>query len=314
MSPRTWLLASVCVPFLLATQDWPASAQAPAAAQPAAAADDPVVAEVRASGEQLVKLFNAGKAAEIAAMFMPKGELIDEVGTVTQGTKELTELFTKFFAQYPEAKLALDIESTRSVGSNLAIEEGTRFITAGNDRRAQLRYTAVRVKAQDGKWLIASIREFADDPAPTPHEQLAPLSWLIGDWVSEGSDAVVKITYRWSEDTNFILGDFHMTVAGKPALKSTQRIGWDPLAGKVRSWLFDGDGGFSEGVWTEVDDGWVIKSSSTNPDATAGSATIAVAFTDKDHFTMKGTDRIVGNAREPDFDLTISRQPPAAGK
>lgn len=320
MLSRTWMLTSVCIPFLVAALAVSAAAQAPAApaaAQPAATAaagDDPAVAEVRASGEQLVKAFNAGRAAEIAGMFMPRGELVDEVGTVSQGTKELNELFTKFFEKFPGAKLALDIESVRAVGSNLAIEEGTRFITAGDDSRAQLRYTAVRVKAQDGKWLIASIREFADDPAPTPHDQLQVLGWLIGDWVSEGSDAVVKISYRWSEDKNFILGDYTMTVGGKPAMKSNQRIGWDPLAGKVRSWLFDGDGGFSEGVWTEVDDGWVIKSSTTNPDATAGSATIAVAFTDNDHFTMKGTDRIVGNAREPDFNLTIARQPPAAGK
>ncbi len=318
MLSHTWLLASAGVPFLVAALALSAAAQAPATAQPAAAqptaTEDAAVAEMRASGEQLVKAFNAGRAAEIAGMFMPRGELVDEVGNVTQGTKDLNELFTKFFEKFPGAKLALDIESTRSVGSNLAIEEGTRFITAGDDNRAQLRYTAVRVKAQDGKWLIASIREFADDPAPTPNDQLQVLGWLVGDWVSEGSDAVVKISYRWSEDKNFILGDYAMTVGGKPAMKSSQRIGWDPLAGKVRSWLFDGDGGFSEGVWTEVEDGWVIKSSTTNPDATAGSATIAVALTDKDHFTMKGTDRIVGSAREPDFNLTIARQPPAAGK
>ena len=86
--------------------------------------------------------------------------------------------------------------------------------------------------------------------------------------------------------------------------------------GSATSWLtlFDGDGGFSEGQWTAVDDGWVIKSSSTNPDASTGSATITIAPTDKDHFTMKGTDRIVGSSREADFDLTIARQPPAAGK
>jgi uncharacterized protein (TIGR02246 family) len=322
MLSRTWLRTFGCVPILVAALAASAGAQAPATAPPAAArraatvatGDDPAVAEVRASGEAVVKAFNAGRTAELAGKFMPKGDLVDEAGTVTQGTKELNELFTKFFATYPGAKLALDIESVRPVGSNLVIEEGTRFVTAGDDSRAQLRYTAVRVKAQDGKWLIASIREFNDDPAPTPHEQLQPLAWLVGDWVSEGSDAVVKISYHWSEDTNFILGDFNMTIAGKPAMKSTQRIGWDPQAGKVRSWLFDGDGGFSEGQWTQVEDGWVIKSAATNPDGSTASATITISPADKDHFTMKGTDRIVANARDIDFDLTIARQPPAAGK
>ncbi len=287
---------------------------APLSAQEVAAAADPAVAEVRASGEQFVKLFNEGKSAEIAAMFMLNGELVDEAGTITKGTKELTELLTAFFQKFPGAKLALDIESVRSVGSNLAIEEGTRFITAANENqgRAQLRYTAVRVKGQDGRWLIASIREFNDDPPPTPHDQLQALSGLIGDWVSEGSDSVVKMSYKWSEDKNFLMGDYQMIVAGKPALKSTLRIGWDPVGQRIRSWLFDGDGGFSEMIWTEVDEGWVIKSAASNPDGSTGSATLSVAFTDPDHFTMKGTDRIVGNIREPDFNLTIARQPPAA--
>ncbi len=277
--------------------------------------EDTVEKEIRSGEEQFVKAFDGGKAAELAAMFMPRGELIDEEGNITQGTQELAALFTKFFEKYPGAKLALDIESVRPLGSNLAIEEGTRWITVGKEDdsvQAQLRYTAVRVRTQDGRWLIASIRESAEELPPTPHDQLQPLAWLIGEWVNEGSDAAVKITYRWSEDTNFILGDYEITVAGKPAMKSSHRIGWDPLAGKVRSWLFDGDGGFSEGHWTEVEEGWVIKSTSINPDGTTGNATLTVIPDGNDKFSMKGTERIVGFFREPDFDLTIVRKPPVA--
>lgn len=277
--------------------------------------DDAVEKEIRAAGEQFVQAFDGGKAADLAAMFMPRGELIDDEGNATQGTEQLAALFTQFFEKFPGAKLALDIESVRPLGSNLAMEEGTRWVTIGKDDdsvQAQLGYTAVRVRTQDGRWLIASIREFAADPAPTPHDQLQPLAWIIGEWVNEGSDAAVKITYRWSEDTNFILGDYEITVAGKPAMKSSHRIGWDPLAGKVRSWLFDGDGGFSEGHWTEVEEGWVIKSTSVNPDGTTGNATLTVAPDGNDKFSMKGTERIVGFFREPDFDLTIVRKPPAA--
>jgi uncharacterized protein (TIGR02246 family) len=277
--------------------------------------EDSVEKEIRAGEEQFVQAFDGGKAAELAAMFMPRGELIDEEGNVTQGTEELAALFTKFFEKFPGAKLALDVESIRPLGSNLAIEEGTRWITVGQEDdsvQAQLRYTAVRVRTQDGRWLIASIRESAEELPPTPHEQLQPLAWIIGEWVNEGSDAAVKITYRWSEDTNYILGDYEITVAGKPAMKSSHRIGWDPLAGKARSWLFDGDGGFSEGQWTEVDDGWVVKSTSVNPDGSTGNATLTVARDGNDKFTMKGTERIVGFFREPDFELAIVRKPPVA--
>jgi uncharacterized protein (TIGR02246 family) len=287
---------------------------APLSAQESSAQEDPAAAEVRASTAQFVKAFEGGKAADLAAFFAPQGELIDEEGNAYQGTKELVELFTKFFEQFPGAKLAVDIESIRSVGPNLAIEEGTRYIAAKSkegEGKAQLRFTAVRTKV-DGKWLFASIREFNDDPLPTPNERLQPLAWIVGSWVNEGTDGTAKLTWRWSEDKNFLLGDIQITIAGRPAMASQQRIGWDPLAGKVRSWLFDADGGFADGQWTEVDDGWVIKSNTVNPDGSTGSATITVTAKDKDHFTMTGTERIVGDFREPDFELAIARQPPVA--
>jgi hypothetical protein len=164
----------------------------------------------------------------------------------------------------------------------------------------------------DGKWLIASIREFADDPPPTPHERLQTLSWLVGDWVDEGTAGASKISYRWAEDQNFLLGDIQITIEGKLALKSTQRIGWDPLAGKVARGCLTPTADLPRG--NGVDDGWVIKSSTVNPDGSTGSATITVTVRDKDHFTMKGTERIVGDAREPDFEFEIVRRPPVATK
>jgi uncharacterized protein (TIGR02246 family) len=272
------------------------------------------VAEVRAAGEQFAQAFQRGKAAEVAALFAPQGELVDEEGTIYKGTQEITSLLTQYFERFPKANLEVTPEAIRLVGDSLALEDGVRVITAGKESTARLRYEAVWSKSKEGRWLLASIREFADDPPPTPHDRLQPLAWLVGDWVNEGSDSVVKMSYRWSEEGNFLLGSFEFTTAGKSTLKSTHRIGWDPLAGKVRSWLFDADGGFSEGQWTQIDDTWVIKSSSVNPDGTSGNATITYTPNGKDAFSVKGTERIVGDAREPDFDFKIVRQPPAASR
>ncbi|MFM7842947.1 MAG: DUF4440 domain-containing protein, partial [Planctomycetota bacterium] len=138
------------------------------------------------------------------------------------------------------------------------------------------------------------------------------LAWLVGDWLNEGSDNVVKISYRWSEDKNFLLGDYHVTQQGKVVMKSSQRIGFDPVAGKIRSWLFDSDGGFGESSWTQVGEEWVLKSTATLPDGQQGSATITISAKDKNRFTMKGTDRLVGVERAPDFDVTVVRQVPKA--
>ena len=109
-----------------------------------------------------------------------------------------------------------------------------------------------------------------DDDSLSPHDRLKPLAWLVGDWVDEGSDAVVQIACKWSDDTNYLLVDFNAKIQGKPALKSSQRIGWDPLTQKVKSWVFDSDGGHGEGLWSQVENRWVIKSTAVMPDGQTG--------------------------------------------
>ncbi len=275
--------------------------------------DDAAMAAVRKSDEQLVTAFNAGKADAVAGMFLPKGELIDEAGTVYQGTQEITDLLNAFFKQFSGAKLAMKVESVRLVGP-VAIDEGTRTITTKDGKaKSQFRYIAVWAKTEKG-WQLASFRDFTDDPPPTPHENLQPLAWLVGEWINEGADGKVTITYRWSDDKNFLLGDFQMKSAAGALRSSVQRIGWDPSVGKIRSWLFDADGGFAEGTWTLVDDGIVIKSSSVNPDGSTASATMNITPKDKDHYSIEGTDRIVGDNLEDDFEITVTRRPPAAKK
>jgi uncharacterized protein (TIGR02246 family) len=273
--------------------------------------EDAAIAAVRKSAEQIPTAFNAGKADELAAMFLPQGELIDEQGTIYRGAQEIKGLLRTFFTKFPETKLSLDIESIRLVGP-VAIEEGTRTMTTKDGAtKSQFRYIALWTKTDSG-WQIVSFRDIADDPAATPHENLQPLAGLVGDWINEGADGKVAISYRWSEDKNYLLGDFQITSPGKPTTTSSQRIGWDPQAGKIRSWLFDADGGFAEAQWTVVDDGIVVKSSSVNPDGGCASATMTIVPQDKDHFSIKGAERIVGDDREPDFDITVTRRPPSA--
>src|SRR5689334_5105918 len=88
-------------------------------AAPVSAAQNPedvAATAVRKSAQQLAKSFNAGKADEVAQMFLPKGELIDEEGTIYQGRQEIKSLLAAFFTRYPGAKLTLDIETVRVVG------------------------------------------------------------------------------------------------------------------------------------------------------------------------------------------------------
>lgn len=281
----------------------------PATASPAAPAA--VLKAVAAEAEATVKAFNAGDSAALAGMFLEDGELVDENGIVTETRAEITALFKRFFERFPGATLEMEVTDARAVGHELVVEEGIRRITADQAAAAaQLRYVAVRLKEGD-RWPLASYREFSDDPPPTPTEMLASLEWIVGDWVDESPEGRTQISYRWSEDGNFLIGEYNLSVGGRAASKSVQRIGWDPVEGLLRSWTFDSDGGFSEGEWMGTDDGWVVKSEATLPDGSIGSATVTIRPSDVDHFVVESTDRIVGGAEEPDFKLVIARKPPA---
>jgi uncharacterized protein (TIGR02246 family) len=283
---------------------------APAAAPAAMSAlDEACVREAEAT----VKAFNAGDAAALGAMFLESGELVDDQGVVHAGRPAIVELFKGFFATYPQAVLEMQPTSARPVGDGLVVEEGERRITAGDGATtAQMHYVAVRSKQGD-RWPIASYHEFADDPLPTPREILQSAAWLVGEWIDESPEGKTTITFRWSDDGNFLLGDYEITGTDGSSSRSTQRIGWDPVTGQLRSWTFDSDGGFSVGEWDVVAEGWAVKSEATMPDGTTGSATMTIAPQDSDHFVVRATDRIVGGVEAPDFEFTISRRPPAPG-
>jgi len=273
--------------------------------------EDPAAAEIRANSEKLIAAFSNGKADEVAAMFLTNGELVDEAGIIYQGQQEIKDLVTAFLAKFPEAQMQNEIESIRVVGP-VAIQEGRRMTTAKDGSIASIRYISVLSKTEQG-WRIASLRDFGDDSEPTPGEFLEPLAWLVGDWVNEGADARVKISYRWSDDQNFILGDILVTNSGEVVMKSSQRIGWDPLLATPRSWTFDSDGGFAEATWNQVDGAWVVRSSAVMPDGQTGSAILKITHGEKGRYEMTGTNRLVGNVLEDDYQLTVVKLPPAAG-
>jgi uncharacterized protein (TIGR02246 family) len=305
---KRWILCTAAA-VLLAAAATPCRAQATAEATALSPLESAIIRE----SEATVKAFNAADAAALGGMFLENGELIDESGTAHAGKAAITELFKGFFTNYPKSVLEMQVMSVRPIGDAIAVEEGERRITAADGASAaQVRYVTVRSKQGD-RWPIASYREFSDNPLPTPQEMLQGVSWLEGDWVDESPEGRTTISFRRSEDGNFLLGDYDVALAGGPTSKSTQRIGWDPVAGQLRSWTFDSDGGFTQGEWTAIDNGWVVKSEATMPDGTTGSATMTITVKDADHFVVRSSDRIVGGAEEPDFEVTIARKPPVPG-
>lgn len=269
---------------------------------------------VRQQSQRLVDAFNGGRAKAMAATFVPEGEVVDEEGNVYQGRDQLEQVLAKFLEKFPGARMTAQVASIRVLGPGLAVEDGTRkVVTQDGSGTAATRYTLMYVN-RAGRWLISSAREFKADEEPTPHERLQPLAWLVGDWVDESAESVISMNCRWSEEKNFLFIDYTSKIQGRSALKTSQRIGWDPLHRRIRSWAFDSDGGYGDGHWTAIPTGWVVKSSAVLPDGRTGSATLSIEAVDKDKFVMRGVDRIVGDEPNDDYEVTIVRRPPSPGK
>ena len=81
-------------------------------------------------------------------------------------------------------------------------------------------------------------------------------------------------------------------------LEGTQVIGWDPAAGTIRSWMFDSDGGFGEGIWSKKDNSWIVKFSQVLPDGRKASATNIYTLDRCEHVHLE-IDRPEGGRRVP---------------
>jgi len=253
--------------------------------------------------------FNAGDAKKLAAHFVEDGEYVDETGTLFKGRVNIEEEFAAFFKVFPGANLAVDVEQLRFVGDSMAIEEGTAAVTdAANESVTLSRYTVVHVRKKN-HWQIASARDHDSEPASN-HDRLKSLEWLVGDWIDESHESTIETSIRWSKDGNFLISQFRVSMTGVRVMSGTQRMGWDPQQQQIRSWIFDSEGGFGTGLWTETDAGWIVKSTAVLPDGSSGSGTSTYARTGTDSFRLTLSQRIVAGSPRDNVSVVVVRKPP----
>jgi uncharacterized protein (TIGR02246 family) len=265
---------------------------------------------IRLAVEAFAAAYNAGDAKAVASLFVADGEIVSEEGRSTQGREGIGQVFAGIFKEHPKTHMDLAVASIRFIGPEMAVEDGMATVTQGPGEPAQRSpYTMVHVR-RDDKWLVASARDLPDEAA-APEEQLKQLQWMIGDWVDESAEALVMTSYRWTDNQCYILSEFKVQVGGRPVMTGTQRIGWDPLAKTIRSWVFDSEGGFGEGLWTREENRWIVKMTGVTRDGKIASATNVITRASKDRMTWQSRDRIVGGEKTPDIaEIPIARKPP----
>ena len=162
--------------------------------------------------------------------------------------------------------------------------------------------------AQAGQAAAAAADAAAAVEAAPVEDPLSDLAWLTGDWVEEGEEPGVEFHGRWTGTGAFLVRAFRVALDEDATLPGLQVIGWDPTAKQVRSWTFDGTGGFGEETWSRQEDTWTIRSKYTLPNgAKAGSINVLTKL-DDDAFTWKSVNRDVNGELQPDIDeFTVVR-------
>lgn len=133
------------------------------------------------------------------------------------------------------------------------------------------------------------------------NDQLNELDWLIGSWINKSEGTTVTTTFEWDKDKHFIIQHFSMKKADEPELMGQQIIAWDPSEKRVRSWVFDSDGGFGQSLWSRQGENWYAETVYTLPDGRKASATHVYTNVDNNSYTFSSVGRDVDGQMLPDI-------------
>jgi uncharacterized protein (TIGR02246 family) len=289
---RHWMLAAMSATLVLAV-----SAQAAEKKHKPASEED----AIRAAVDSYVDAYNRGDAKAVASHWSESGNWISPSGQQFEGREAIEKEMESLFAENKGVRIEVIDPSIRLVSSDVAMEEGTVRVIRPAEPPSDSTYLAIHVK-KDGQWKLDSVRETEVPDVPAASPQLQDLAWLVGEWIDESPDATIESNVTWTKNKTFLSYAFKTSVPGMDDLEGTQVIGWDPAAGTIRSWMFDSDGGFGEGIWSKKDDSWIVKFSQVLPDGRKASATNIYTLIDANTFTWKSIGRKVDSEFLPNID------------
>lgn len=247
---------------------------------------------------------NDRDAQRAATFWSASGEWINEDGSRVRGQNNIASALAKTFEQDPSGmQVTLRDLTIRMVTANVAVEDGVAVVSIPGEQDSESHYSVVHVK-QNGNWKIDSVRETLTPTAPQRKSQLEKLSWLVGDWVDQlDGETEVRTSCAWTEGNKALRRSFQVANNDGVVLSGTQVIVWDARLGKIRSWVFDSDGGFGNGVWEQQDNGiWTVNAEYQLSDGGVASSTNVYSRISNDGHEFHSVDRMVDGAAVPDTD------------
>jgi uncharacterized protein (TIGR02246 family) len=266
-------------------------------------------ATIRQGVAGYAEAYNKGDIDSVGHHWAPDAEYINDEGKVTKGRDAIMALFKKGRVATKGYSFKVTVQSVRFIKSDVALEDGTVTLTAPDGNTEKTQYTAVLVKS-DGAWRMTRVHDVAavaDAGQSSPEKRLKQLEWMVGQWEDEDKTASIRMTCRWAPGKSFLIQEYTIKRPNEEALEVTQRIAWDPTNERIRSWIFDSKGGFSDGVWQRNGNQWDVAVSGILPDGRSASGRQVWSFVDENHFKWQALDREVDGRPLADSLVTFSR-------
>jgi uncharacterized protein (TIGR02246 family) len=269
-------------------------------------------AAIRVANTAYAAAMSAGDLEAIMAFWAPDADYIDEAGKMTRGKDNITALFKKALPELKGSKVTGTVQTLKFYRPEICFEDGTIETTSPTGTKDSSRFAAVWTKTGD-KWLLSSVRDLPAEVTDLPSlaaAQLKELEWLVGEWVDDEEKKDVTMTCRWDLNKAFLFMQYQVKREGNDDLGVSVRVGWDGAAGRIRSWTFDSQGGFSEAFWTKDGKRWLVGSMGVLPDGGIGEATLIYEFKDANAFTWRATERTIDGQPLADSEVKYVRKAP----
>ena len=307
---------------------WVVAAAVPhqALAQAGAAAD---VAAIRAAATAYREALARGDEPAIQAAWAPDGDIVDgwgrrfmpqDSGAIDGGGAD---------AMKPRPRYLVGETNLRFITTDVAVEDGTvDVVLPGMKTAVEGWFSALWVRTASG-WKLAGVRE-SERPVVADVDMLEDLDWLVGDWVLEAGEtggaaasaessgpADMEMAVRWDAGHAFLIRDVRVPVApsegdGPGMVELHQRIGWDPLVRRVRSWSFSSDGSRGEATWFRDGDSWVAIQTGIMPEGRQVSAVNIYSYDGRDRCVWRTLPEALDSTEDLPTRTTWVRRPKGA--
>ncbi|MEO8352763.1 MAG: nuclear transport factor 2 family protein [Chthoniobacteraceae bacterium] len=262
-------------------------------------ASDPVKTAVMANDRAYETAYAKSDVKALTDFFAEEADYTSEDGRTFSGREEIGAAIRAGLLANGGSKLAITTDSVRVLAPETVLEKGTTTVTGKDGETSSALYTAIHIK-KDGKW---KINQLIETPMPelTPRDHLAELSWLVGQWEErdKADDLTVSSQYLWARGGNFLTRNVTVKRAANVTLEGWQIIGWDPIEERIRSWTFDGEGGFAAGYFTREGDRWLLREVGVAPDGSRTGADNTFTKLSADSFAWESNNRTLDGEPQP---------------